>query len=76
MTNVQDRLLSLDRHPVTLREYRIPTPTLEAFYLLIVRSLRFKIHGSIVYGRSSSLSDLSSTDSPISRSGMNSGVSG
>lgn len=52
MTNVQDRLLSLDRHPVTLREYRIPTPTLEAFYLLIVRSLRFKIHGSIVYGRS------------------------
>lgn len=52
MMNTQERPMSLERHPVTLREYRIPTPTLDAFYLLIVRSLRFKIHGSIIYGRS------------------------
>ena len=50
--NSQERPMSLDRHPVALREYRIPTPTLDAFYSLIVRSLRFKIHGSIIYGRS------------------------
>lgn len=46
------RPLPLDRHPVANREYRIPTPTIEAFYLLIQRSLRFKIPGSIIYGRS------------------------
>lgn len=42
----------LDRHPVANREYRIPTPSIEAFYLLIQRALRFKIPGAIIVGRS------------------------
>ena len=39
-------------HPVYIREYRIPTPTIEKFYLLVQRSLRFRIPGAIIYGRS------------------------
>lgn len=46
------RPIPLNRHPVFNREYRIPTPAIEAFYLLIQRTLRFRSPGAIVYGRS------------------------
>lgn len=46
------RPLAFDLHPVVNREYRIPTPAIEAFYLLIQRTLRFRNPGAIVYGRS------------------------
>lgn len=45
------RPIALDDHPVTTREYRIPTPAIEAFYLLIERTLRFRSPGAIVFGR-------------------------
>ena len=45
------RPIPIDQHPVFNREYRIPTPAIEAFYLLIRRTLRFRSPGAIVYGR-------------------------
>lgn len=45
------RPIPMHRHPVVNREYRIPTPAIDAFYLLIQRALRFRSPGAIVYGR-------------------------
>lgn len=45
------RTITLENHPVTTREYRIPTPAIEAFHLLIERTLRFRSPGAIIFGR-------------------------
>ncbi len=37
-------------HPLVTGNYRIATPAIEAFYELVVRCLRYRIMGALIYG--------------------------
>ena len=39
-------------HPLVTGNYRIATPAIEAFYELVVRCLRYRIMGALIYGPS------------------------
>ncbi|MFM0085004.1 ATP-binding protein [Paraburkholderia sediminicola] len=39
-------------HPLATGNYRIATPAIEAFYELVVRCLRYRIMGALIYGPS------------------------
>ena len=39
-------------HPLVAGNYRIATPAIEAFYELVVRCLRYRIMGALIYGPS------------------------
>lgn len=39
-------------HPPVTGNYRIATPAIEAFYELVVRCLRYRIMGALIYGPS------------------------
>ena len=39
-------------HPLVTGNYRIATPAIEAFYELIVRCLRYRVMGALIYGPS------------------------
>lgn len=51
MTNFLLRPFALSEHPLCDRDYRIPTPPIEAFYSLIIQALDRRRTGSMVYGR-------------------------
>jgi hypothetical protein len=37
-------------HPLATDNYRIATPAIEAFYDLILKCLRYRIMGALIYG--------------------------
>lgn len=45
------RPLSIEQHPVALRKYRIPTPSIAEFYALLLRCLTLRT-GATIYARS------------------------
>lgn len=46
-----DRPIPLDDHPVVRRKYRLPTPSIQEFYLLIEQCLLLRSAGAIIYAR-------------------------
>ena len=54
MANESDteRPIAADLHPIETGNYRIPTPAIETFHDLIMRCLRYRIPGALIYGPS------------------------
>lgn len=44
------RPIAQELHPLTTGHYRIATPAIQAMYELVVRCLRYRIQGAIIYG--------------------------
>lgn len=45
------RPISLDKHPIAQRSYRIGTSAIEQFYRLVIKCLRYRIPGALIYAR-------------------------
>ena len=46
------RPIAMDLHPIETGNYRVATPAIEAFHDLILRCLRYRIPGALIYGPS------------------------
>jgi midasin (ATPase involved in ribosome maturation) len=46
------RPVSLELHPIETGNYRIATPAIQEFYELIIRCLRYRTSGALIYGPS------------------------
>lgn len=52
MTTKAIRPVSFELHPIETGNYRIATPAIQEFYELILRCLRFRTSGALIYGPS------------------------
>lgn len=46
------RPIDSDMHPIATGNYRIATPAIQAFYELVIRCLRYRTTGALIYGPS------------------------
>ena len=46
------RPIAMDLHPIETGNYRVATPAIEAFHDLILRCIRYRIPGALIYGPS------------------------
>ena len=52
MSNKLVRPIAQDLHPIETGNYRIATPAIQAFYELVIRCLRYRTTGALIYGPS------------------------
>lgn len=52
MANTVVRPVASNLHPIETGNYRIATPAIQAFYELVVRCLRYRTTGALIYGPS------------------------
>src|SRR6476661_7815269 len=52
MSNRLARPIAQDLHPIATGNYRIATPAIQAFYELVIRCLRYRTTGALIYGPS------------------------
>lgn len=52
MSNKLARPIAQDLHPIETGNYRIVTPAIQAFYDLVIRCLRYRTTGALIYGPS------------------------
>jgi hypothetical protein len=46
------RPIAPDLHPIATGNYRVATPAIEEFYELVMRCLRYRTTGALIYGAS------------------------
>lgn len=49
MGNLIQRPIAIDKHPLSLQKYIIPTPSIDTFYKRVRRCLRLRIPGAIIF---------------------------